>query len=187
MKGLALSQEERYQSIEQLLYGFEHEAPLHKAPCEDGRTVAISSAELRERLSYQYCAHCGQPFDAQAAFCTNCGTAVGQPPQAPVSEHREVPVPEHEEVPVPEPTPSEERSPISWFRKANDLGAAPVTQRTSSPPTTSRLRSTFRKGGALPICDPHSGAATGSGLPCTACGAIVPHGVRFCTQCGKPV
>ncbi len=93
MKGMAIMQKNRYQNIDELLYGIEHETPKvavaagarsgEASSDEDGATVMIVSDDLRNRAvaapskeetpSKVVCHRCGKELKPGIKFCTGCG------------------------------------------------------------------------------------------------------------------
>ena len=174
MKGMAIMQNNRYQNIDELLYGIEHEQPEQPKPVieddDDGATVIIMNDEIlnrpvapkQELPRSLICHRCGKELKPGVKFCHACGARQeGKANIPPKAEANIEPVAAPSVAPAPAPVAAPVAAPI--VEPAPTPVATPISQPTPSP------------------------VAAPSANICASCGNPLKPNAKFCTICGKPI
>lgn len=161
MKGMAIMQNNRYQNIDELLYGIENESPRSafdsglrtgdRSSDEDGATVIIMNDDIRNRpvatppaapeATATVCHRCGKELKPGVKFCTGCGARQDASAVTP------------KPIPMPDPKPD---------KKAEKKAAK-------------KAKADEKK------------VEAADGNVCKNCGKELKPGVKFCTGCGSKI
>ena len=195
MKGMAIMQNNRYQNIDELLYGIEHEQPKaavavgarsgEVASDEDGATVIIMNDDIRNRpvaenpvqitppAQPSVCYRCGKELKPGIKFCTGCGA---RQEVKPIPMAKPDPKPEPTAEPTPKAEPKPEEKPIS----EPNVQTCKVCGKALKPGAK------FCTGCGTKLAEPTAPLTTPPVTSvCTSCGKPLKPGAKFCTVCGS--
>ncbi len=145
-----------------------------------------------------FCTNCGKRIPDDSVFCTNCGHRVEQldepasePEAAEAASEEPEAAPEGEAEPAAEePQAPSEDAPGADGEPSGEAAAAPAEAAADAEPDASAEPDSepdpIDMIGTAALDQPAAGAPTEEpeGAVCPACGAAVPAGFNFCTECG---